>query len=702
MIRDLMKAGARFQKAGWVFSLLPGLASLATAGWVIFGRLNYLLVDHAGKIASAEVFRRGGFHHFNDRLFEGMVANLFYPPLEDAWIAAWSFLTSGDFVAAYRIHLFLVFSFFLISLHFFSRGLRSVRAGWMFLLSTGFLLWMDKPGYLDYQGLSLSDLLVIGLSGQFLGAGFFFLLLREISGRFRPVRSGILLALVLLSHIVMGIAGLILVVVHFHSKPLKSLLQCLCVGFGLSGFFWIPFLASREWATTATIFRPEPFLWASISLLFTLASFRMARRAFPVFLASFLLFFPCVIGPWLLSEGIPVPAFHYYRFAMPALLLLFSGSALWMDETPSRIPRHLPWLMVALLPLLFSPLRIDPKSSLWKPSRMDFTSLPPSSPEYGRDWILEHERSFGFGIDSMLMLKDPGFRSVKGLFWESGRSNPLISSYLATLVNSPVVLDYYYFHGYSCEFQKCLVDRFIEDYSIKRILIPESGMPRSARPEQQECFREILNSGKTPESDFVPKGSMQINEDRYLALEVRSRSGTNAAVEIVDPARIVESRSYQGASHQNVIQNRHASCLTYGVRPGVFVEEAAYPMVGRIRSEHPGSGTPGGMSGSLGEVSPGRFDLELPSPTPVWAWIKLSYFPGVSLRDESGAAAPLIPAYPGMLAYGKGRLTLEYADPPFHLAGIITSLATLAALGVGSGRKRRGHGPDPQVNSGTS
>jgi hypothetical protein len=387
---------------------------------------------------------------------------------------------------------------------------------------------------------------------------------------------------------------------------------------------------------------------------------------------------------------------------MPALFLLFSGAALWMREFESRTIAHLPWLMVALLPLLFSPLRVDPKSSLWKPSRMDFSSLPPSSPEYGRDWILEHERSFGFGIDSMLMLKDRGFRSVKGLFWESGRSNPLISSYLATLVNSPVVLDYYFYHGYSCDIQKCLVDRFVEDYSIKRILIPESGMPRSARPEQQECFREILNSRKTPENDLIPKGSMQINEDRYLALEVHSRNGANAAVEIVDPDRIVESRYYQGPSHQNVIQNRHASCLTYGVRPEVFVEEAAYPRVGRIRNEHPGSTTLSKTVASLREDSSGRFDLELPSPTPVWAWIKLSYFPGATLRDEDGVSVPLIPAYPGMLAYGKGRLTLEYAIPPLHDAGILTSLATLVVLGVGGWRKRGDSKPNPQVNSGTS
>lgn len=58
------------------------------AEYLIWAQLNVLQIDASGHIASARVLREGGFHGFVDTAFLGYVQNLFYPPLEDALIAA--------------------------------------------------------------------------------------------------------------------------------------------------------------------------------------------------------------------------------------------------------------------------------------------------------------------------------------------------------------------------------------------------------------------------------------------------------------------------------------------------------------------------------------------------------------------------------------------------------------------------------------
>ncbi|MBU6375752.1 MAG: hypothetical protein KGQ59_07140, partial [Bdellovibrionales bacterium] len=169
----------------WLSAGLFGFSAIFALN-LIWNHLNVIQIDLGGHLASGSWFQRGYYHQFQDANFLGYVHGLFYPPLEDFLLAGLSWLCGNSPETGYSVYLSLLFVGYLGSIYFLGAVFqKSVARNAVRLLLLA-LVWLRKEDSLLFQGLSLQDLLVTGLSTQFLGAIFLFLLLREWIDKCRP------------------------------------------------------------------------------------------------------------------------------------------------------------------------------------------------------------------------------------------------------------------------------------------------------------------------------------------------------------------------------------------------------------------------------------------------------------------------------------------------------------------------------------
>lgn len=667
------------QKAAGFTLISAWTISLGVLITALVWHLNILLIDHAGHIASAESFNRYGLNGFNPRAFLGYVQNLFYPPLEDALIG-WSARALGASVeTVYPLYLILVGVAYVLAMGSVARRFQN-RWIQIWLGSVGlYLFWMYKHELLSYQGLGFIDLTVTGLSSQFLGGIFFWLLVRETLAAFRWQWLMGLLALTLLSHIVMGIVAALYVGVWIFSSRRTEVLKAAVGALLLTAFFWLPFVSYRSFIGSSKIFHTEPYFF----FVFTLAAFGATWRVEkirPLIGTSLVLWAPLVIGPQFEKLGLPFPIFHYYRFAIVALFLLVVAIAVWWESGHKR--KFAVWALTTLtLGLVIS---FHPKFPGWKEheyllSVVDEGSFSTLKKIEGRDWIIDVDRSFGFGIDSILGIRNPSFQSMKGLFWESARSNTLLTSYFATLLGPPVVLDYYYFYGYPCEVQTCLMDRFFEDYSIQRVSI-ESGLRMiPSRLDRRGCFKEIFTRQKTFQSTLEKVGEFKVNTETYHAFEIHPDQPMNAVAQIIGYSRIRPVIPGAQSPQEQVMKDRFKSCEKVPRESFVFVEPKSWVSISQQLSKVDNDSA--GETVKFIEVSTSRFEINVDSKRKRWVWIKLNLQPGFRLISESGEEVSIYPAFPGMLAnLAGGKYFLQYDAPPVTDWGRGISLATVFAF----------------------
>ena len=664
------------------FAPLPWILTLPVAAWFLLFRLNLLQIDHAGHIASAAEWARLGFHRFTDRFFLGYTQNLFYPPFEDVLLGGTSILLRQPVEQIYPWYLVLLLTGWGLALLRISRHLRNAASRVLFLLLTALLFWVDKPELLDFQGLGFIDLTITGLSSQFLGGIFFVLLLDSLTG-FADESSesasrsttGLVacLALTILSHLVMGLLALFVTGVflfHLRGNPrARRLLAGALTALGLTAFFWVPFVVSRDLLVSSRIFRAGPWAWLPVSL----AGVFVSRRtlAAPVLTAGAALIALLVAGPVLESCGYPLPVFHYYRFAMPAILLLVLGVSLFHSVSPSRRSRFLMLALFGTIALCFRPFLPDLRSPAHQASRVDFSGYPRGQGGFGRVWTLEDERGFGFGVDSLLSLGDPDFRSVKGLFSESSYSNTLLTSYLATLLSPPAILDYFYFYGYSCEVQACLMDRFISDYAIHRIAVKEHLGPRTAKYDRRVCYRTIFKRGGTFENRLLESGRFSVNGEKFVVYDVSGKDGNPAPmVEAVRSTELGMVGPGEERLYERLLRSRYDHCAKKSSLEKALVWSAAVPSAGTESGVRPAFKVLDGERGY--EIQTGAVHDSL-------YWLKMNPSPGLVIRDQDGNRVPFQRAFPGIVFQGSGTVRVVYETPRiFRLSGW-TSLLVLFA-----------------------
>ncbi len=677
----------RARRVSFVLTVVVGALVLSNGLFVIrllWNHLNYVQIDHAGHIASAAAFGRGEYHEFSDQSFLGSIHGLFYPPLQDLILSVINWIAGQSHVLGYKIYLsVLVIAYLgailLLVVRFKSRLARACLLGGLL-----FLLNIEKPELVSYQGLSFADLWLTGLSTEILAAVFLFLLIREWLG---PARSRWLcgwLALILISHLVVGFVALILMAAAWTQERQRGIAIAIAGALGLSAFFWIPFVVNRSTITSSNILLTNPLLFAATAAVGLWLGLRN-RKARTLFAIALVLLAPLIVGPWLSELGVGYPRFHYYRFAIIAVFLILIGYAVLIE---SLAPEAAPWMRRSLYVALVVVGVVGVRQFRLQRYGYDWPSLTPSDvqvadphalelPEYGRFWVIGDARSVDFGIDSMLVADHPEFRSTKGLFWESYRHNTVLSSWYATLLGTPVVLDYFHYYGYGCEVNACLFDQFVHDYNIGGLIVDERLPLSYATAQRRECYRQILSNHGTASYELVEQGTVTDAARIYTVFRIASRGRlSNSAVEPIAISQLTPFDSRQDGYYAEAIKSVFTSCTT-GAPAKTFIEERDLAEVSRL-------GLAGGAEGAPSKVSftkqaAGVFEVKIDSPEPILFRIKLAYLPGVELVSERGPE-PLFEGMSGMIGYGHGRMELHYRRPAGVVLGYVVSL--LVALGL--------------------
>ncbi len=669
------------------------LANAAVMLRLLWGHLNYVQIDHAGHIASAAAFGRGEYHQFSDQAFLGYIHGLFYPPLQDVILSVLNWITGDSYVLAYQIYLSILVIAYLGAILHLTTGFKGRLARGCVLAGLLFLLNIEKPALVTYQGLSFVDLWLTGLSTQILGGVFLLVLVREWLGPARPSRLGTWLCLCLISHLVVGFVAVLLLLLVWLQHRQRGVACAVLSALGLSAFFWVPFVSNRSTITSSNILLIDPLVFAGTAAVGLWLGLRN-RKARTLFVLALLLMAPMIVGPWLSELGVPYPKFHYYRFAIIALFLVVIGYGALLDDQTADLPHWRRWALRAAIGSVCIALLLTFRLQRYD---RDWPSLTASDvrvddpralelPEYGRFWVIGEARSVDFGIDSMLATSYPDFRSTKGLYWESYRHNTLLSSWYATLLGVPVVLDYFYYRGYTCEVHACLFDHFVRNYNIGGLIVDEALPLGYVSPPLRRCYRNLLDNHGTRSFELVKQGTVRDAAKRYAVFRIAPRPGqlSNRVVEPIATSELAAFDPGQEAYYAEPMKSAYASCTT-GQPARTFVEE-------RDLAVMPVTGTPTTTRVSFTKQAPTEFEVVVDSPQPILFRIKLAYLPGVELVDPQGDV-PLFEGISGMVAYGRGRMVLRYGRPPGVLVGYLVSLLVAVSLGtrgiVGRYRRRR-------------
>ena len=683
--------------------------------WLLCFHLNFLQIDLAGHMAGAMSLLRVGLHGYQDQFFQGYVTNLFYPPLEDFLLAAGYVASGFQHVLAFKVYLLGITGLFCTAIWLLSRQLTNawVRSG--FLCVCLLILNIKKEGVSNYQGLSFWDLLVTGLSSQILGGGFFLLLVRETIGRKRPQVIGALLCFTILSHIIMGLMAALLVAVFVLHERRKQFLVPLTLWSLLTAFFTLPFFASAPFLVSSKLVLINPWplvLFAGI----VLAVLKPSQEARVLLWAALLAFLPNIIeGPssntslTILRDafdrastavrsmlGFTLPAFHYYRLGMPALLLMITGTAVCLDRAR---PLKRCWSLARALGVSVACLwaiehELGSTFEFYTERASSLTTAPTVSPHldpsWGREdgiprlWFIENGRRIDFGLESYLSLTREDLFFSKGLLWESSRGNVLITSALATQFGPPAILDYFYYYGYSCESRACLLEQMAYDQGLRGILYSTEAPPLYMTRSTQLCFDKILREG-TENMAFTPSGNVIVGRTRYQAFSLAARNSESArrvaAVEQISPSDLVFYDDSQDREYFAPLLKQHfGTCVyTQKLSSSVFVRDEYKTSLQNILSAPHYIDPKQGATLDIKRRESGHYTITTTGVTePVLLRIKLNYLPGLVLRDSNGIRVPLFEGLSGLVTYGKGEMFLDFEKPRLFIVAYGISL--LAAL----------------------
>jgi hypothetical protein len=551
------------------------LLNVLFCAYVIGYHLNIQQVDLAGHMASAVAVLRGYYHKFNPSIFLGYVHGLFYPPLEDFILAGIFKFTSisplSKALFGFKIYLIALWTLYCAVIYFFIRGFKSTQVKIYLLSAFLILIHVDKPELLYFQGMSFQDLWQTGLSSQILGGIFFFLLLyliREKSNSF--IKIFIVISGLILSHLVVALAGAFFLIVYFvcliankDQNRIKTLFFASLSSLCLCSFFWLPFLRYRNYMSSAHLSSTSLNVLALFSLLFLLQYFLkyfVAQKRDlldePVVIASCLLCLLVFSEAWLRKWGVPTPVLHYYRFEIYVLVGLVISSGIFLEKYFSnRAQLVLPLFLLIFIVYQFPMMHYFFSEARLTPTRLgDLESDPARVARAlnGRTLTLEPERTVDFSIDSLLWINNENYRSVKGLYWESTKTNNLLSTYLASILSPPVVLDYFYLHDFSCRQRMCILDHFAWDFGIKNLIAPRAGVLPYLTKESQSCWAQILSEKQTIFHNLKATESFNFNGKIYDVYKLEEKEHTETKMTFKQPT--------SPEWYYDILMSRSAAC----------------------------------------------------------------------------------------------------------------------------------------------
>lgn len=665
-------------------------AVLVLALWVIWNNLNPLQVDLAGHIASARSLWERGLHAYLDTFFQGLVQNLFYPPLEDFLIGLAAQLCSGDYLIGYKLYLTGLCVAYFVSIWACALCFDRTGARATFLLGMAVLVCMDKRDLVEFQGLSLIDMFVTGLSAETLGAVFLLLLLRQLMTRADWRLLTPLLALSLLSHLVVGPVAVLAVLLAATFGRSIELLLVVAGAVALSAFFLIPAILSRSHLGGVSLREPAPLVVEALLCLTLMLLWREGpSRLLPA--TGLALLLPIDINA--ITENVIgrtiLPTFHYYRLHIFAIVLLVAALAAVVERSsnapPSRILRRVVLALAVLVALRDFPVHgFDLESQFYAQQVLpDADALV--APQIGRTLSISPDRAIDFFIETGSYAATGKGRFVKGLYWESHRNNGRLSAYLATLLSPDgQVLGGAEAEWADCDEYACLFDHFVRDYSIDRVVYPELDRVAYLSKSTRACLAQLLEAGST-RFQLSAGEPVTIGRENYTVRELSSKGDAlrpHLLLPVGASAQFVDAAP-EGEHGGHELTRELRACRAQALDRSFRVDRS---QLERLRSLLVGSPT--------GDRLPVEVPVGDGSGTQLKRWstgehadrlflLALSSLPGLSITDERGEPLEAWPTDRGILIKGHGDVVVSHElTPAMTVSRLASALSWIGWCGA--------------------
>lgn len=609
--------------------------SLAWGVWTLAGmylltaHLNITHIDAAGHIASATSVSRGMYHTFNDSFFGGLIQGLFYPPLED-FILGFLIKILGSPIFAYQLYLPALWGISNLLLYRLCLKLSDRKMTPFFFSIIACMLFqaIEKPELVFFQGLSLIDLWMTGLSSEQLGFCFLVLLIGEFSAKKENfVRSSLWLSLCVLSHIVIGLVAtaLWLIVWILREDRVKRARGTLGA-MAITAFYWLPMLTNSDQLVKITVFTETsmlPFLVLATVILVLGLFFN--RTKIELALATLLLFAIETASRLTWEASFLSIPFHYYRLQAPAVFLLIfatTSTLVWIVQKKPNLRKGMTFIAAALLTssaLIFTIQKYDLKQPFLNRSiisKEDFSAFSSALPAENRVLAMGEYRSNDFAMDSVISSLDPDAHFVKGLFWEANDRNALLNSYLISLMSPPGVLVSAFYDTDNCIELRCMWGQFFNDFAITHVSTPALERINYMSYHKKACFSDLLKGLK--KTDFT------FNQKTHSLYELPVRTTTS-----LRPYSVTGEKWYD---------NYFLSVVGTCTRRENTAVSAIKPEIQKVSNQ--------------------EYRLNTHSQTDTLFSIPYNFVPGMKLFSEEGNEVAFDTIHPILTAKGKGTLKL--------------------------------------------
>lgn len=675
------------------------LINLIAGLYIVFYSLNFSQVDMAGHIWSSVQLKRGYFHTFNDQIFLGYIHGLFYPPAEDLFLTVIALMIKNPF-SAYIIYLGLLLPFYFYAVFKLISRLNR-RVSLLFAATTIlFLMNIEKLDLIKLQGLSLVDLLVTGLSAEILSMSFFLLLIDDIfftKGSLN--KKTFLLTFVAMSHIVIGVvAYAFMVLLLFLESKQIYYLKIVSFSLALSAFYWIPFYYNLSFISPSVIFNYSPWLAFVIASVGSIISLRIKNKISLVFLVTAtLLLFTTTIFQWNDWSIQLVPQFHYYRFTIIAYFFIAFGLSFQLDVwNKFNLDRNSKALLILISIVFVIHLGLEFKlqnyNLNWRSfsqTRIKFDSVGNlNQKSYGRYLVFGADRAADTGIEAILSTNFEEFRSTKGLFWESSRTNNVQSSILSTLLSRPVVLDNYFYSDFDCSKLKCLLDQTFRYYNVNGI-VGNPDLMNYLPLERKTCYQEIFKTGTTLHV-FSKTGELNIANQVFSIFKLIPNKQqfpfhySNEAVEPLTRDGLKILNTANGTAYAQVMDEIYNSCDNFeNSHLHTFVQRRDFEAISSLNGglDHHFKIDKVSDKIEFRRLKTNEFKITTPADQKRLYVVKLSPQPGMNAYDAANNRIPLFAAYPYIIVYGSGEVILKFERTlDMYLGYIVTTLAIIIFL----------------------
>lgn len=661
--------------------------------FIYFNGNNLTSFDLPGHFASAKFFSQGYFHSYNDNQFLGSVQNLFYPPLQDVIISVFSLFTNKNFVLAGTIYIGLVYLGFLWSLAYLSGIIKKILVRGVFLFLATCWLLLDKGTGIGI-GLSLQDLLITGLSTQFLGAIFLCVLIRQVLENKHYLWIGLWLSLCFLSHIVGCLLAFAIVFAYAFQN--RKFFYSLLLGMGLCALCWLPIAFHLNYIVNYQIVdhaqsRLIFFALLSVCLFFLVFIYKRKYTISFLLFGAFCIFVLNILGNdsypthlfYFFQTNLPLPKFHYYRLVVYAYLFLVLEFCLYFDNLTKSFRNSVLFALCSCALLFYfkeQGVHFIQQSRFFSLITQNNTSLG-SEKDYNRTYFVPNGYPPDQNLSQYIQAQLPrNFLSAQGLYWESSKTNYLLSSYNAILFKDHSgVIDYVWQTPNNCEVEACFLDQFIRDYNIGSFIVDPQLSFNTLDPFQKSCLKQVFQNKKSISNEFVESGFLNLNypqiNRKFNMLQLKVRKNNPSAIENNSPLEVLADNVKVAIYDPNqpfYFSDYFVSIKNHCVNKEQFKEIYLPKDIALTQNEN---------NLELKDIhfqrmGINRYEVRIDSREPVWFKIKLSWFPGIQLRNENGTPLPLHGGIAYMIGFGHGKMELVYERPPvFYLAYALSTIS---------------------------